>query len=384
MPDQLRASFLIKPDIAFLNHGSFGATPRPVLESYQRWQEEMEVQPVEFLGRRAHTLLTDSIKILAGFLHTDPNNLVYVTNATEGMNIIAHSMDLKPGDEVLSTDHEYGAMDRTWRFLSQKEGFTFLNQPISIPLTSASDFLDQLWSSVTPRTKVISISHITSPTALIFPVEEVCRRAREQGIITVIDGAHAPGQIPLDLDLIDADFYVGNLHKWLCAPKGSAFLFANPRVQDLIRPLIISWGWEDPNPFSPRWVDYLEWTGTRDLSAFLTVPDAIRFQQANDWSMIQAQSHSLLSIIRSKIIDMFSEPVLCPDSPVWYAQMASVFLPKMGPIVLKTMLYDSYRVEVPVMEWNNHILIRISIQAYNSMRDGEQLIKGLSAIYHKH
>ena len=230
----LRSEFLLDPDIIFLNHGSFGATPRPVFESYQRWQRVLEREPVDFLGRKATELLRESRTVLADYLGAQVDNLVYVTNATTGINIVAHSLDLNPGDEVLSTDHEYGAMDRTWRFLSRKRGFKYVNYTISIPVTSQDEFVQQFWAQVTPATRVIYLSHITSPTAMILPIEAITQRAREAGILTVIDGAHAPGQIPLSLDAIGADFYVGNLHKWLCAPKGSAFLYARPEVQALI------------------------------------------------------------------------------------------------------------------------------------------------------
>jgi isopenicillin-N epimerase len=211
----LQAQFLLDPDITFLNHGSFGATPKPVFEVYQNWQRELERQPVEFLDRRFAERMSKARAALAEYLDTQRNDLVYVTNATVGANIVARSLKLKPGDEVLTTDHEYGACDRTWRFLSQIRGFAYIRQPISMPISSTEEFVEQLWRGVTKRTRVIYLSHITSPTAVIFPVADVCRRAREAGILTVADGAHAPGQIHLDLEEIGADFYTGNLHNWL-------------------------------------------------------------------------------------------------------------------------------------------------------------------------
>jgi len=195
----LREEFLLDPSIIYLNHGSFGATPRPVFESYQRWQRELENQPCLYF-RKVHELLEHSRTILANFLGTTCTNLAYVTNATTGINIVAHSMKLKPGDEVLSTDHEYGALDRTWQFLSKKQGFKYVNQPIPLPVASSEDVIGELWKGVTNRTRIIFLSHVTSPTALIFPIQEICKKAREQGIMTVIDGAHAPGQVPLNLD----------------------------------------------------------------------------------------------------------------------------------------------------------------------------------------
>ena len=210
--NNLNTYFLLDPSVTFLNHGSFGATPRPVFEEYQRWQVELERQPVEFLGRRFNGLMAESRAALGEYLGSHADNLVYTQNVTVSMNIVARSLDLGAGDEVLASDHEYGAMDRTWRFLAKEHGFTYINQPVS--LVSREAFIDSFWSAVSPRTRVIFLSHITSPTAVIFPLGEIIQRARRAGIITVIDGAHAPGQLSLDLDYFGPDFYGGNLHNF--------------------------------------------------------------------------------------------------------------------------------------------------------------------------
>src|SRR5262245_29391546 len=207
----LKALFLLDPDVIFLNHGSFGACSRPVFEEYQRWQRELERQPVEFLGRRFDDLMYEARSALGGYLGADADDLVYVTNATVGLNIVARSLDLHPGDEVVSTDHEYGALDRTWRFLCAKRGAKYVRQPVQVPITSADEVIEAVWSGVTDRTRVLFISHITSPTAIIFPIKPLIDRARERGIITIIDGAHTPGQIDLKLRELGADFYSGNL-----------------------------------------------------------------------------------------------------------------------------------------------------------------------------
>jgi isopenicillin-N epimerase len=216
----LRDLFLLRSDIVFLNHGSFGACPRPVFETYQAWQLELERQPVEFLGRRFDALLRAARKELGAYLHADPEDLAYVPNATTGLNIVARSLSLQPGDEVLSTGHEYGALDRTWRFIRHKQGARYLSHAPPMPLESREQVVEAVWAGVSERTRVLFLSHITSPTALIFPVEELVHRARTAGLLTVVDGAHTPGQIPIDLAALGADFYVGNCHKWLCAPKG--------------------------------------------------------------------------------------------------------------------------------------------------------------------
>ena len=375
----LKEQFLLDPNVVFLNHGSFGATPKPVFRVYQNWQRELERQPVEFLGRRATELLAGSRTVLADYLGTQHDDLVYVINATVGVNIVAHSLRLGPGDEVLTTDHEYGACDRTWRFLAQKRGFSYVNQPIRLPLTTGEDFVDQLWQGVAAQTKVIFISHITSPTASIFPVDEVCRLARAQGLLTLVDGAHAPGQIPLNLEEIGADFYTGNLHKWLSSPKGAGFLYARPEAQALLEPLVISWGWQSEMPGPSQFVDQNEWQGTRDLAAFLSVPAAIQFQEENDWDKVREACHALAVEAEKRICALTGLPSLY-SGDTWFAQMFSARLPAETDIVaLKSRLYENFYVEVPLMKWNGHKLIRVSVQGYNTPQDIERLLLALEA-----
>jgi isopenicillin-N epimerase len=379
----IKDQFLLDPSVTFLNHGSFGATPIPVFEEYQRLQRELEREPVEFLGRKAALLLQRSRETLANYLFVDRDDIVYVPNATHGINIVAHSVELHPGDEVLSTDHEYGAMDRTWQFLSEQKGFRYKNFEISLPVTSTDLFVDQLFSEVTSKTRIIYLSHITSPTALIFPVQQICQKARELGILTIIDGAHAPGQIDLDLGSLGADFYTGNCHKWLCAPKGSAFLYTRKDVQKLVQPLVVSWGWHADVPGPSPYVDYLEWTGTRDISPFLAVPTAIAFQKDHDWSTLRNSCHNLAVWLNKEVSKILSTESLS-SSPEWFKQMVSIPLPNLLPAeVLQHRLFNDYKIEVPIVGWKGKNLIRVSIQAYNSLQDLEKLITALGDIFTK-
>jgi isopenicillin-N epimerase len=374
--------FLLDPTITFLNHGSFGATPRVVFEKYQWWQRELERQPVEFLGRRFNDLMREARASLATYIHADANNIVYVPNATTGLNIVARSLQfaLRPGDEILTTDHEYGALDRTWRFLCRKTGAVYKQHPIPVPVTTPEALVENFWSGVTPQTRVVFLSHITSPTALIFPIQEICRRAREAGIISIIDGAHALGQLPLDMEQLGADFYSSNAHKWLCAPKGSAFLYARRDVQHLVEPLVVSWGYEAEKPSPSRFIDEQEWNGTHDIAAYLTVPAAIQFCEEHHWDEVRLQCHTLARYARERIGDLVEatsrSPLqhLCPDSTNWYAQMVAVPLPPCDATQLKARLYDKYRIEVPIGTWQGRPLIRVSIQAYNSRDDVERLV----------
>jgi len=388
----LREQFLLDPDVVFLNHGSYGACPRPVFEEYQRWQLEMERQPVEFLGRRSEDLLDAARERLATYLHADCNDLVFVTNATSGLNIVARSLPLADGDEVLATDHEYGALDRTWEHVCAKAGAHYLHQPVPLPVSTPEATAEAIWAGVTPRTKILFLSHITSPTALRFPVEELCRRAREAGILSVVDGAHAPGQIPVDLVAIGADIYSGNCHKWLCAPKGSAFLHVRPEHHATIESTIVSWGWVEGNE---RWregrlfVSRNQFQGTRDLAPYLTVSAAIDYQAANHWDEVRARCHALAEEARVRLAELTGLEPIVPapgpdDAPAhWFAQMIAAPLPPVDGRELKRRLYDDYRIEVPITNWPGRQLIRVSFQGYNSEDDLDRLNDALRELLEK-
>jgi isopenicillin-N epimerase len=372
--------FLLDPDVTFLNHGSFGACPRPVFEAYQAWQRELERQPVKFLGRRFAALMAEARTALGAYVGADADDLVYVPNATTGLNIVARSLQLAPGDEVLATDHEYGALDRTWRFICGKRGAHYVRQPVELPITSAEQVVEAIWAGVTARTRVLFLSHITSPTAVILPVAELVRRAREAGIITVVDGAHAPGQIPLDLESLGVDFYCGNCHKWMMAPKGSAFLYARRERQPLLEPLVVSWGWDSENPGPSRFVDHHQWQGTREVAQFLAVPAAIQFMEEHDWPQMRRACHELVRTARRAVSELTGLPPITPDAPEWFAQMAALPLPPCDGQDLQRRLYDQFRIEIPVTTWNERHFVRISIQGYNTRADVDALVEGLRVL----
>ena len=380
MHNSFKDLFLLDPEIIFLNHGSFGACPKPVFEVYQAWQRRLEHQPVKFLGRELRQLDCEARGVLAAYLHTRAENLAFVPNATHGVNTIARSLNLQPGDEILTTDHEYGACDNTWEFSCRKTGASLVHQHIPLPARSREEMVEQFWQGVTPRTRLIYLSHITSPTALRLPVETICARARQAGIPTLVDGAHAPGQIPLDLEVVGADWYTGNCHKWMLAPKGAGFLYARPEVQALVEPLVVSWGYHaTPETTSgSTFLDYLGWTGTHDPSAYLTVPAAIQFMAEHDWESVGRNCHTLLRQALAEICELVGiEPSYALDTDL-YAQMAIVPLPPETDLAaLKTSLYDEYQIEVPLTEWNGRKFLRVSIQAYNSPADIAALLEAL-------
>ncbi len=373
--ETLKSLFLLDPAVNFLNHGSFGACPRVVFEAYQRWQLELERQPVEFLGRRIDGLLDHARAVLADYVGADHNDLVFVPNATTGVNLVARSLKLKEYDEILTTDHEYGACMYTWQFVAQKTGARLVQRQMPLPLTTPDDFVEYFWGGVTERTRVIYISHITSPTALIFPIDEICRRARAAGIITVIDGAHAPGHVPLNLRALNADFYTGNCHKWMCAPKGSGFLYVRHAYQGLVEPAIISWGWEDDGSFIAK----QQKQGTRDYAAYLTVPTAIQFLNDHDWATVQTQCRAMIAGAQRDLSDLFALPALAP--PMWLGQMVTARLPACDIVSTKVRLYDDYQIEIPVIDWKEEQFIRVSMQGYNTHTDIAQLITALREIF---
>ncbi|MBU1878202.1 MAG: aminotransferase class V-fold PLP-dependent enzyme [Chloroflexi bacterium] len=378
--NHLRDLFLLRPDVIFFNHGSFGACPRPVFEAYQAWQLELERQPVEFLGRRHAALMHEARAALEAFVGAAADDLVYIPNATTGVNIVARSLPLAPGDEVLTTDHEYGAMDRTWRFVCGQRGTRYVRQPVPLPITSVEQVVDAIWAGVTPHTRVLFLSHITSPTAVTLPVTELVHRAREAGLITVIDGAHAPGQVPLDLTALGVDFYLANCHKWLMSPKGAAFLYARREMQHLLEPLVVSWGWESDQPGPSRFIDEQEYQGTRDIAAYLAVPAAIRFMQEHDWPQVQQTCHELVRHARQAVTALTELPPITPDSPAWFAQMAAFPLPPCDGRVLQQRLYDEFAVEIPITTWNGRQFVRISVQGYNSQADVDTLVAALKVL----
>lgn len=383
----MRDRYLLDPDVHFLNHGSFGATPRPVFEAYQHWQRELERQPVEFLGRRSEGLMDDARAAVAAYLGTERDNLVFVTNATHGVNIVARSLAFQPGDEVLTTDLEYGACDETWAYLAGKAGATVVRMPVALPVDDPAAVVEAVWAGVTPRTRVLYLSHITSGTALTLPIEELCRRARAAGILSVVDGAHAPGHVPVDLEAIRADVYTGNLHKWLSAPKGSGMLYVRPEHQPWMEATIVSWGWLEGSGNHRRdhqFVSRNQWQGTRDLAPFLATPAAIAFQQEHDWPAVQARCHALVTEARQRVCDLTGLDPVSPEPSAdgwpWYHQMALCPLPPVDAVALKARLYDEHRVEVPLTTWRDRDFVRVSVQAYNDASDIDALLTGLETL----
>lgn len=376
----LKDQFSLNPDITFLNFGSYGACPKPIMQDLRKWQDEMEYEPVQFIKFRFAENHRKSRQALAEFIHCNADDLVYVPNPTYAMNIIAKSLKLNPGDEILSTDLEYGAMDRTWNYYCKKSGAKFVRQEIYLPIISKEMFLKNFWSGYSENTKAVFISHITSTTALKLPVKEICEEAKRRGLLTIVDGAHVPGHIPLDLRELEADIYTGACHKWMMTPKGSSFLFVKKEFQEQFDPLVISWGYESDAPSNSKFLDYHEQQGTRDFTAFLTIPRAIEFMKENDWTTVSKHCAELAQSNYKRFCDLFNTLPLCPINNDWLGQMCSVPIKTSKLDKLKSLLYDKYKIEIPVMPQGKNTFLRYSIQAYNTQKDLDTLYYVLEEI----
>lgn len=373
--------YLLDPDITFLNHGSFGACPKPVFDAYQNWQRKLENQPVQFMAIDVYEHLALARNKLGAFIGCDGDDLFFIPNATTAVNTIIRSLDLGPGDEVLSTNHEYGSLIRAWEWVAKEKGFHFIQHEFPLPLKTHEDFIEDFWESVTANTRIIFVSHITSSTGLIFPAEEICSRARKDGILTIIDGAHVPGQLALDITAMDPDVYTGACHKWLSAPKGSTFLYVKNDLQSLIKPLIISWGEAGDDPGPSQFLKDNQYQGTRDPSAFLAVPAAIDFQKEHNWNTVKKSCRELNRRTRDRAYKIIHTDPICPNTEEWLVQMASVEVDVNNEQALKDTLLETYKIEIPVFTWQEKTLLRFSFNAYNDEHDADVLIGALKEIF---
>lgn len=378
--NNLKSQFLLNPDITYLNFGSFGACPKPVFEEYQKYQLELETEPVQFIAVNGLEYLKKSREALAQYVNCNADDIVYVTNPSYAVNIVAKNFKLNPGDEILSTNLEYGALDRTWNYYCKKAGAKYVQQPISLPLVSDEKFIEDFFKGLTAKTKAIFISQITSTTALIFPVKEICEIAKSKGLFTIVDGAHVPGHIPLNLAEIKADVYTGACHKWMCTPKGCSFLYIKKEYQHLFDPLVVSWGYESEHPSNSQFLDYHQTQGTRDFSAFLSVPKAIQFLKEYNWPEVAKESRKLAHSNYLRFCDLMGTKPLSPISDEFLGQMCSIPINCSAPEKLQRLLFEKYKIEIPVMEKDGSVLMRYSINAYNSQEDLDKLYSAIRKI----
>lgn len=343
----MRGGFLLDPEVSYFNHGSYGACPVEVFDEYQRLQRELEREPTDFFVRRFEKAMLAARTVLADYVGARADDLVFAQNATSALNAVIRSLRIRPEEEILTTKHEYGAILRTL-------GFIRANVVLVEP--------EELLASIGIRTRAIVVSHITSPTALVLPVEEICEAARSAGVLSIVDGAHVPGHLALDVEAVGADVYAGNCHKWLCAPKGSGFLWARPEHQDWIEPLVISWGYHEDADFGERH----GWQGTRDPAAYLAVPKAIELHESFDLG----RARDLADETERLLARCGLRPLRGARAPL----MRAFTVRTSDPLELMSRLYEEHRVEVPVYEWEDTTLLRVSIGPYNDEADVERLV----------
>ena len=370
--------FILDKKTTFLNHGSFGACTKEVMNQYIEFQYRLENQPVHFIEKEIPDLMTKSRKSLSTFLNVDSNDLILIDNPTTAINEIIRSLKLQPGDEIISTDHEYGAMDKAWEFVTEKTGSIYKNIKLPFPIESDNDITSTLINNCSDKTKVLFISHITSPTAIIFPVKELCDFARKNNIITIIDGAHAPGHIELDIMNLNPDYYIGTCHKWLCTPKGVSFLYVNKEIQNKLDPLIIGWGWRDSETKLSNFQSNHQWWGTRDMSSYFCIPLSIMIHQEKEMINSRIKCLSRIPSIRKEINYITKQHDLCPNKMLGH--MASMIIPIENHVEIKNKLINDYNIEIPIFNWKGKNLLRVSYYLYNQKKDINYLIKALKEI----
>jgi len=373
-PQSQRANWGLAPDVVYLNHGSFGPAPRVVMAERQRWFERLEANPMDFFVRQLDGHLDHVRAKLAPFVGCEPGDLAFVDNATAAMNVVAQSFPLAAGEEVLATDHEYGAVLRIWRTTCERAGAKLVVAELPDPITTAEELVERLFAAVTPQTKLLIVSHVTSPTAVVLPVAMICQRARSLGIAVAIDGPHALAMRQLDLRGLDCDYYAVSCHKWLCAPFGTGFLYAHPRRQQAIRPAVMSWGHTARGPWG-RWQDEFDWVGTRDPSGILSIPAAIDFLETQGVDNFRQHGHELARYARAKLAELTGIAPLTPEGDAWYGTMVAAEVKTDDLRGLQQTLWERHKIEVATNEWKSKRLIRVSCHLYTTREEIDLLIE---------
>lgn len=381
----------IDRQIVFLNHGSFGACPVQVLQKQNEYRSRMEAEPVRYVLRELEDLLWASKESLAGFIGAKAADIAFVNNATAGVNTVLNALHFNAGDELMMTNHGYGACNNAMKWFAEKSGAKVVTAEIPFPVQFPEEVTAAILKTVTPRTKLVMIDHITSPTGIIFPVKEIVAMLNEKGIDTLVDGAHAPGMIDLNIDEIGAAYYTGNCHKWICSPKGSAFLHVRKDRQQLIHPMVISHLY-DKNAGEKRWSSHFFWPGTSDFTAYLCIKDAIEFMSTlfpGGWKELREHNHSLTLKARKYIAEELNLPLPAPESMIGALSAISIGKGEVPAVtfnyisVPQEKLWKEFNIEVPVFVWNvahPRLWLRFSVQAYNSMDQYEYLAGAVKKI----
>jgi isopenicillin-N epimerase len=391
MPDlswpDARAQMLLDPTVTNLNTGSFGPLSRPVFERVTELRRRLAEEPMAFFVREMPPLLWHARERLAQFIGGVPECLIFTENVTTAINLVASSLSIASPGEILLTDHEYGAMHWTWERAAQRQGLTLRTFPLPIMPSSPQEIVDAACAAMTERTRLLFFSHVLSPTGMVLPARELCTEARRRGILSVVDGAHAPAFVPLNVELIDADFYGSNCHKWLLAPTGAGFLYVGKRMEDRLMPLQVSWGWRSDRTLRPDQRDefgstprirFLEFEGTRDVCPWLATPAAIDFQAEIGWERLRSRVAELSSHVRKRLNGLAGLRLTTPDHPELHGAMTAFRLPSgVDAQALRRGLWERFRIEAPIIERPDGLLIRASTHFYNTEEEVERLAQAL-------
>ena len=379
-PSTLGQYWLLDPNIVFLNHGSFGACPIAVLQAQQQWRDRLERQPLQFLGCDIESLLDQSRQELATFVGANASDLVFVPNATTGVNAVLRSLQFQPGDQLLTTNHEYNACRNALNYVADRDRLDIVVAELPWPLAEPNQVIDAILAKITPKTRLVLVDHVTSQTGLVLPLVPLVAELRQRGIEVLVDGAHAPGMLPLSLQALGATYYTGNCHKWLCSPKGAAFLYVQADRQAHIRPLTISHGANADRPDRSRFHLEFDWMGTDDPTAYLTVPAAMQWLATllpGGWSALMQHNRSLAIAARQILTAALQVEPPCPDTML--GSLAVVPLPAGDWRSLHDRLLSQYQIEVPIIPWQGGRLLRISAQIYNTLPQYDYLARSLLA-----
>jgi isopenicillin-N epimerase len=377
-PDPIRADlkseWLLDPKITFLNHGSFGSVPKCVLVEQTRWRLRIEADPIEMLTRRRDELLEVAKKAVGTWLRMEPNDFGLVSNATEGINAVLRSLKLGPGDELLTTTHVYHAVRQAMKYVAVQSGAAYREIEIPLPIESPEVIVEQIANGLSAKTRLLVVDHVTSPTAVVFPVERIVAECASRGVDVLIDGAHAPGMVPLNVADLGAAYYAGNLHKWACAPKGSAFVWVRPDRQPGIHPLIIS------HFLGEGFAREFSWQGTRDISNWLSIPRALEFMSELGWDRIMSHNHAMATWAQRFLCESWNVDPISPADGSMLGCMATVPLPppldhlsESDVHSLQQRLHSEFKLEVPIVCWGGRTFVRPCCQVYNAPEDYQRL-----------
>lgn len=380
--EDMLSHWQLDPAIAFLNHGCFGAAPEEVLAAQAAWQRRLETRPIELLDRRRDALLAAAKEAVGRFVGAAPEDFGFVTNATGGVNAVLRSLRFGPGDDLVTTTHVYNAVRKTMQHVARESGARYVEAELRVPVSGPGEVVEQVTAALTERTRLLVIDHVTSPTAIVLPLKQIVAGCADRGIDVLVDGAHAPGMLELDVAALGAAYYTGNLHKWVCAPKGAAFLWARPDRRQGIHPNTIS------HFLDEGLAAEFAWQGTRDITPWLCAADAIAFMDRFGWARVRRHNHQLAVWVQALLARRLGAAPTTPLDGSMLGSMATVELPVSArqrfdaPESLQAALYDEHRIEVPIIDWDGRWWIRASCQIYNEPSQYERLAETMTSLLH--